>query len=328
MTNVGLDLAFFERKLNLSVDAFHTVTEDILLQLPVPATYGLGQPIQNAGVVKNQGWEVTLDYDLLTGEFEHSFSLNVSDSWNEVVDLRGREFISGFDVQTILREGYPINSYYALNADGFFNTEDEIENSAIPIFATSVKPGDIRYVDRNNDGQIDYEGDRFVLGNPFPRYTFGATYSTKWKNLDFSIFVQGVGKRQQWLRGEIVEAFHNNNEGPVFERHLDRWTPENLDATYPRLTVGSESVNNAARSDFYIFDAKYLRLKNIQLGYTIPEDISNRIGLSNSRFYLSGLNVLTFSPLKGTGVDPENLDANGRVYPVARVFSVGLDINF
>lgn len=328
MTNVGLDLAFFERKLNLSVDAFHTVTEDILLQLPVPATYGLGQPIQNAGVVKNQGWEVTLDYDLLTGEFEHSFSLNVSDSWNEVVDLRGREFISGFDVQTILREGYPINSYYALNADGFFNTEDEIENSAIPIFATSVKPGDIRYVDRNNDGQIDYEGDRFVLGNPFPRYTFGATYSTKWKNLDFSIFVQGVGKRQQWLRGEIVEAFHNNNEGPVFERHLDRWTPENLDATYPRLTVGSESVNNAARSEFYIFDAKYLRLKNIQLGYTIPEDISNRIGLSNSRFYLSGLNVLTFSPLKGTGVDPENLDANGRVYPVARVFSVGLDINF
>lgn len=328
MKNLGVDLAFFERKLNLSVDVFHNLTENILLQLPVPATYGLGQPIQNAGVVKNQGWEVALDYNLISGDFDHSFSLNLSDSRNEVVDIKGREFISGFDVQTILREGFPINSYYALKSDGFFNTEEEIANSATPIFATSVKPGDIKYVDRNGDGQIDYENDRFVLGNSFPRYTFGATYATEYKDFDFSIFVQGVGKRKQWLRGELVEAFHNNNEGPVFERHLDRWTPENLDATYPRLTVGSESVNNAARSDFYIFDAKYLRVKNIQLGYTLPEGLMSRLNLGSARIYLSGFNVLTFSPLLDTGVDPENLDANGRVYPVARVFSAGLDINF
>lgn len=328
MKNLGVDLAFFKRKLNLTVEVFHNLTENILLQLPVPATYGLGQPIQNAGVVKNEGWEVNLDYNLVSGDFDHRFSFNLSDSRNEVVDIRGREFISGFDVQTILREGYPINSYYALKTDGFFNSEEEIANSATPIFATSVKPGDIKYVDRNNDGQIDYENDRFVLGNSFPRYTYGATYAADWKGFDFSIFVQGVGKRQQWLRGELVEAFHNNNEGPVFQRHLDRWTPENLDATYPRLTTGSESVNNAARSDFYIFDAQYLRIKNIQLGYSLPESLITRLNFNNVRLYLSGMNLLTFSPLLETGVDPENLDANGRVYPVSRVVSAGLNINF
>lgn len=328
MKNLGVDLAFFKRKLNLSVDVFHNLTENILLQLPVPATYGLGQPIQNAGVVKNEGWEVNLDYNLLSGDFSHRFSFNLSDTKNEVVDIRGREFISGFDVQTILREGYPINSYYALKTDGFFNTQEEISNSPTPIFSTSVRPGDIKYVDRNNDGQIDYENDRFILGNSFPRYTFGATYAVDWKGFDFSIFIQGVGKRQQWLRGELVEAFHNNNEGPVFQRHLDRWTPQNLDATYPRLTTGSESVNNAARSDFYIFDAHYLRVKNIQIGYSLPESLITRLNFSNARFYLTGLNVLTFSPLLDMGVDPENLDANGRVYPVARVFSAGLNVNF
>src|SRR5690606_21336345 len=179
--------------------------------------------------------------------------------------LKGREFVSGGDIQMILREGFPIYSYYGLRSTGFFNTAEEVANSPTPIFATSVKPGDLRYVDRNQDGSIDYENDRFILGNAFPRHIFGFSYGAKWKGFDFSFLLQGVGSRSQWVRGEIVEAFHNSNEGPVFNRHLDRWTPANTDATYPRLTVGSESVNNAARSDFWIFDASYVRLKNIQL---------------------------------------------------------------
>ena len=127
---------------------------------------------------------------------------------------------------------------------------------------------------------------------------------------------------------EVIEAFHNSNEGPVFNRHLDRWTPQNMDASYPRLTVGAESVNNAAKSDFYIFDAHYLRIKNIQLGYTIPDLAVEKMGLSKIRLYLTGLNIATFSPLNAIGVDPENTGASGRVYPVSRIFSLGLDINF
>src|SRR5690606_93182 len=266
MKNIGIDLSFFKRKLDVTFEVFDNLTNDILLQLPVPGTYGLGQPFQNAGSVRNKGWELSMNYGFTTGSVNHSLNFNISDSQNEIEDLRGREFINGGDVQTILREGYSINSYYALKSDGYYNSEAEIAEGPSPIFANDVDPGDIRYLDRNGDGQIDYENDRFILGNQFPRYTYGATYSMDWNGFDFAVFIQGVGKRQQWLRGEIIEAFHNNNEGPVFERHLDRWTPENLDASYPRLTVGSESVNNAARSDFYIFNAQYLRIKNVQLG--------------------------------------------------------------
>ncbi|MEO2073545.1 MAG: TonB-dependent receptor [Zunongwangia sp.] len=328
MKNLGIDLSFFKRKLDVTFEVFDNLTEDILLQLPVPATYGLGQPFQNAGSVRNRGWELSMNYQFETGAVNHSFNFNISDNRNEIEDLRGREFINGFDVNTILREGYAINSYYALKADGFFNSEDEINNSATPIFSSNVKPGDIKYLDRNGDGEIDYENDRFILGNAFPRYTFGATYAMDWNGFDFSVFIQGVGKRQQWLRGEIVEAFHNNNEGPVFERHLDRWTPENLDASYPRLTVGAESVNNAAKSDFYIYDAQYLRIKNLQIGYTLPDAAVHNIGLESTRLYLTGLNLLTFSPLNDLGVDPESVGSSGRVYPVTRVFSIGLNINF
>lgn len=133
------------------------------------------------------------------------------------------------------------------------------------------KPGDIRYLDKNGDGVIKPDDDRFIVGNDFPRYTFGFTYGLEYKGFDFSMMWQGVGKRNKWMRGESVEAFHNNNEGPVMDFHQDRWTPNNPDATYPRLTMGAESANNAAKSDFWIQDAKYLRLKNAQIGYTFPQ---------------------------------------------------------
>ncbi len=328
MKNLGVDFSFLNRKIDLSFDVFDNLTEDILLQLPVPAAYGLGQPFQNAGSVKNSGWEVSLGYKFNTGDFRHGVKFNLSDTQNIVKNFRGREYVNGSDVQTILKEGYPVNSYYALWSRGFYNSSEEVAQSATPIFATNVKPGDIRYVDRNNDGKIDYENDRFIFGNSFPRYTYGFTYDLTYKHWDFSFFIQGVGKRQQWLRGEIVEAFHNNNEGPVLENHLDRWTPNNLDASYPRLTVGAESVNNAARSDFYIHDAHYLRLKNAQLGYTLNKEDFPFAGIESLKIFATGFNLLTVSPLTKFGVDPENVDNNGRAYPVARVWSLGMNINF
>ena len=130
------------------------------------------------------------------------------------------------------------------------------------------------------------------------------------------------------MRGEAVEAFHNNNEGPVHDFHIDRWTPVNTDATYPRLTMGSESTNNATKSDFWIQDAAYLRVKNVQLGYDFQGDWLKAIRMQNLRAYVSVENALTFSKMKG-GWDPEyNADGSGRAYPVARVWSVGLNVKF
>ncbi len=326
MFNVGADLGFFNNALTLSGEYYVNDTYDILIGIPVPGLFGGGTPIQNAGRVQNKGWELAARYLFNTGAVNHSISGNISDSKNKVIDLKGTEWINGFDVNTIVREGYPIDSYYAFRADGYFQSEDEVArgphlNGIIP------KPGDIRYLDKNGDGVIREDDDRYVLGNRFPRFLYGFNYAAGWKGLDFSMFWQGVGQRNVWMRGESVEAFHNNNEGPVFDFHIDRWTSTNPDAIYPRLTIGAESVNNAAKSNFWIDNAAYLRLKNVQLGYTFPQAWTNRISLSRLRIYTSIQNALTISNMKG-GWDPEASDGSGRIYPVNRTFAVGLNLIF
>jgi hypothetical protein len=244
-----------------------------------------------------------------------------------VVDTHGEEIIGGYDVNTIIKEGYPLYSYYAYKSDGFFQNEEECAKGP-HLEGITPKPGDIRYIDKNGDGLIKADDDRFVVGNNFPRYTFGFTYGATYKGFDFSMMWQGVGKRNHWMRGESVEAFHNNNEGPVMNFHLDRWTPNNPHASYPRLTMGAESANNAAKSDFWIQNTKYLRLKNVQLGYTFSEKLLKNIFVKQLRVYATIQNALTFTKMKG-GWDPEyNADGSGRAYPVSRVYSLGLNVKF
>lgn len=327
MANIGLELGMLNNDLNLTIDLFNNRTNDILVNLPVPGLFGNGAPIQNAGVVETRGWELSMNYRLKIGQLLHNFSGNISDSYNEVVDTRGTEIIGGWDVQTIIKEGYPLFSYYAYRSDGFFQNDEDVKNGP-HLEGVTPKPGDIRYLDKNGDGIINPDNDRFIVGNDFPRYTFGFSYSAEYKDFYFSMLWQGVGKRSKWMRGESVEAFHNNNEGPVLDFHMDRWTIRNPDATYPRLTMGSESANNAAKSDFWIQDAKYLRLKNAQIGYIVPAKLVNGIGIQSIRVFATVLNPLTFTKMKG-GWDPEyTADGSGRSYPVASSYSIGLNIKF
>ena len=326
MANIGFELGLLNNDLNITFDCFNNRTKDILVNLPVPGLFGNGAPIQNAGKVETRGWELSVSYRLKTGPVVHNFSGNISDSFNEVIDTRGTEIIGGSDVQTIIKEGYPLYSYYAYRSDGFFQNEEECQKGP-HLEGITPKPGDIRYLDKNGDGVIKPDDDRFIVGNDFPRYTFGFTYGLEYKGFDFSMMWQGVGRRNKWMRGESVEAFHNNNEGPVMDFHQDRWTPNNPDATYPRLTMGAESANNAAKSDFWIQDAKYLRLKNAQIGYTFPQQWMKKLYVKNLRIFASVQNPLTFTKMKGW--DPEYTgDGSGRSYPVARVYSFGLNVKF
>jgi TonB-linked SusC/RagA family outer membrane protein len=354
MTNLGADADLLGNKLSLSFDYFHKLTDNILIDLPVPGAFGgvnpvapdnsprRGQtPTQNAAVVKNEGWEVAATWRHEGNGFNHSLTLNLADNLNTVVDTKGKVFGAegGGDRKSIIREGYPIGSYFGYKSDGFYQNLEETQNGPKPGFVANgeVKPGDIRYVDRNGDGAID-EQDRFVLGNPFPRYTYGASYSVAWKGLDLLLFLQGVGKRSLYLRGEAVEAFHNNWEN-VYEQHLDRWTPTNPDATYPRLTIGGASTNNNAGSDFWLQNAAYVRLKNVQLGYSLPAVLTRKAGLERVRFYLTGQNLATLTRMK-VGFDPEVTEFNnslqttdgkvssGRIYPNFKTYAVGLDVRF
>lgn len=336
--NVGVDLDFLKGAFTFTFDYFNKVTSDILVPPAVPGVYGTSLPDFNAGEVGNKGWEVSATYRHYGELFKHTLSVNVGDSKNEVLDFQGEEILTGLEeLQVILREGQPFNSYVGLKRDGYFQSMEEIQNAAVPE-GLNVVPGDNRYVDLNKDGVIN-DDDKFIFGNPFPRYTFGLTYAMEVKNFDLSIFLQGVGKRTMMIRGELVEPFHYNYGMTMYTHQLDYWTPQNTDARYPRLANnGTQSNTNNFRrgSDMYLYDGAYIRLKNIQIGYSLPSDVVKKIGLDSYRFYVSGQNLLTLS--KVDFVDPElsefnsNLDNSGansgRAYPTLAYYGLGIDITF
>jgi len=339
--NLGTDASFFNNKFFVSLDYFNKLTSNILLTPVVPTVFGGAVAKENAGKMKNSGWEATLSYRAKTGDFKHNVSLNIADSKNEVVEFGKHEQIDSNDqMSKIIREGEALGSYYGYKTDGYFKNYEEIANSALPIGAT-VQPGDVKYKDLNNDKVID-EKDRQILGNAFPRYTFGINYELNWKGFDFSMMVQGVGKRDMFLRGELVEPFHSNYSYVIYKHQLDFWTPTNLDARWPRLSSpGSASnTNNYQKgSDIYIFNAAYLRLKNIQLGYTIPKAISSKVGIQKFRVSVNAQNLFTLSNV--SFIDPESTEfgsnmggtggtgANsGRNYPTLKYYGFGLDVEF
>jgi hypothetical protein len=197
----------------------------------------------------------------------------------------------------------------------------------------------LRFVDRNNDGIID-DQDKFILGNPFPRFTYGFTYNVTVKGFDAMLFVQGVGKRDAMLRGELIEPFHFGYGGTMYEHQTDYWTPTNPGARYPRLAeAGSSSNNNNYRtgSDIYLYDASYVRLKNVQVGYSLPAALSSKMHIQRARVYFTAQNLLTFSNLGF--LDPEMTEFNNntsfdagansaRAYPLPVFYGFGLDVTF
>ena len=336
--NAGIDATFLNDKLQVSFDYFNKLTSDILIAPAIPGLYGGSVSAYNAGKVRNLGWELSVNYRIPGKQFNHIVGFNIGDSRNEVVYFQGNERIYGADeMQVILKEGLPFNSYIGLKRDGYFQNLDDIENGPTPTGIT-VMPGDIRYVDRNKDNIID-DRDKFVLGNPFPRYTFGFNYAVSWKQLDLSLFIQGVGKRDMFLRGELVEPFHYNYGQVMYQHQLDFWTPVNPNAKFPRLAaVNSPSNTNNFRrgSDLYLFDAAYARLKNLQVGYSLPTHWVQKAGIQKARFYFVGQNLLTVAGV--SFVDPEisefnsNMSGNGansgRNYPTPIFYGIGLDITF
>jgi TonB-linked SusC/RagA family outer membrane protein len=338
--NVGADLNFFKSALTVSLDYFNKITRDILLPPVVPGVYGASASDYNAGEVQNRGWELNVNYRLRTGAFNHTFGFNVGDTKNKVLKLEGGDQLRSFDEMQLLNKvGLPIGSYVGLKRDGYFQNLDDVTNGPKPA-GINVQPGDNRYVDVNKDGIID-DNDLFVFGNGFPRLTFGFNYNLNVKNFDLSLFLQGVGKRDMYVRGEQVEPFHVNYSQVIYQHQLDYWTPQNPDARFPRLAAsGSQSNTNNFRkgSDMYIFDGKYLRVKNLQIGYTIPAEISKKAGMRKVRVYLTGQNILTFSPMKF--IDPESSELNGssnipngggansaRSYPLPVYYGFGIDIS-
>ena len=340
--NIGFDATLLKKKLEFSFDYFDKTTSDILYaRKDVPQLFGAGFPDYNVAKVKNRGWEMKAAYNVAGRLFKHNFSVNLADNLNELVELTsGATEVSERkeEFELLRRVGQPITVYYGYKTNGFFQTLDEINKA--PKFANStVTAGDLKFVDKNGDGVINDE-DKFILGNPFPRYTFGATYNVTYKGFDAGFLIQGVGKRSAMIRGEQVEPFHFGYGGTMYEHQTDYWTPTTPNATYPRLAeAGSPSNTNNYRtgSDLYLFDASYVRLKNIQLGYSLPESITRKAKIQSLRFYFTAQNIFTITKL--SFIDPEitefnnntsfNTGANSaRAYFLPVFYGGGINITF
>lgn len=314
VSNIGLDLTMWNN-FNFSFEYYQRRTNDILLRLDVPTMIGLTAPYQNAGIVENKGWDLTASYRNKAGDLNYGVSVNVSDVKNKVVDMRG---VLRSDRQ-VNNEGYPIGSFFGYVADGFFQSADEVSNHAKQF--GNVAAGDIRYKDFNNDGIVN-AADQRVIGSPIPRYTYSTNIDLGYKGFDLSIFFQGVGKADGYLTGHGIMPFF---EGSTIQEYMrDSWRPDNTGAAYPRLAFNE--TNNIQNSSFWLRDASFLRLKNLQLGYNFPKSLlKDRI--QKLRLYASGQNLLTFDHFY-PGFDVEAPVGNAGWYPQMKVFTVGLDVRF
>ncbi len=317
--NLGVDAEFFRGKLALTADVFQDRTRDILLTPPVPDTYGQSAPVQNIGIVQNRGWELALSHRNSLGAFRYSVGVQISDAKDKVIDMVGSPVISGNKITEI---GYPLNTFFGWQANGFFQTAEEVKAHSFQNVRTG--PGDIRYVENGGDPKTITADDRVRLGNSNPRYPYGFNLELGWKGFDFTAFAQGVAYRQVYLNSVAAISMLDENASAM-KVHLDRWTPETPDARYPKTRLGNVSNINNAFSSFWLQDAAYLRLKNLQLGYTLPTRLSERVKLARARIYFSAENLFTISNV--VGFDPESPEGNGSFYPLNKVATLGLNLS-
>lgn len=332
MTNFGLDLSMFNNRLTFTGDIWKRMTKDIIRQPVLPAVVGLGQASVNLGSVSSRGWELSLGWAESRGDWSYSFKADLSDATNKVVSLGGTNPVYS---DALIDVGYPMNSLYGYRVSRIAQESDFTYNVLTGkftpkpgIFLSSTDgsgaPGDLIFIDLDKNGVFD-SADREVIGNMQPRYTFSFTANAAWKNFDVSIFLQGVGKCDGYIYSEAIHAFTTDYAQPQ-KIHLDRWTKNNTTATYPRLTY-NKSYNQSYFSDFWLQDASYLRIKNVALGYTLPEAFTKKAGISKCRFYISAENLFTFTNYF-YAFDPETILNNGSFYPQLRVVYLGANITF
>ena len=330
MTDFGIDATLWNR-LTITADYYHKKTDGILMQLDIPSTIGLGAPYQNAGVVTNDGWEVAIGYNNHWGDFSFGVQANLSDVVNEIVDMKGTYGTSG-----VIRnqEGSSINSLYLLRCLGVVQTQEQADwmNANCPQYGQVTHPGDLVYEDYNHDGKISDE-DKQIVGSLIPRYTYGLTLDFGWKGFNISAQFQGVGKADAYISGGFTQPCVS---GGTFQRgHLDNWTPENPDARYPRLSYTSDL--NKKVSTFWMADASYCRLKNLQVSYRFPKHIVKTLRLQGLMVYANATNLFTISNYYD-GYDPETAyqggsqgattGSIGNNYPLVSTYTFGVELKF
>jgi TonB-linked SusC/RagA family outer membrane protein len=322
---IGVDAVLFGGKLTFTGDYFVKNTSKILLPLPVANTLGVTSPVINAGEVQNKGIELTAGYHLRRGDFSFDISGNFSYIKNEITNLNGSGPVpNGSTVQAV---GLPINSLYGWVSEGLFQSQADIDKHASQAgMGGPVAPGDIKYKDLNGDNVID-GNDRQYLGTYFPKITYGLNIVARYKGFDAVLFLQGAGDVKSFVSGRILGSLHDKDGDPT-SIWLDRWTPTNPGAKFPRVW-SSNSQNDPAStpSSFWVRSSGYMRLKNVQIGYTLPNGYLSRKGIK-LRIFWTGKDLFTITKFY-KWVDPEApIGGNSYTYPMVKVNSIGINLTF
>jgi TonB-linked SusC/RagA family outer membrane protein len=316
IADVGIDMATAERRLSLKADYYVKTTSGILRPSQIPAYAGLSAPVVNQGVVRNAGVELTLGHENQVRGVEYGANLIFSAYRNKVTKF-GSPQISG---NSLMQEGLEIDRYFLYQADGIYKSQAEIDQGPKPLFP--AVPGDIRLVDVNGDGKITPD-DRVDVAGRHPKFELALDLSASWSSFDVSGFLQLERGRKVMVDSWLVKPFMGG--GGVISWWRDAWSPQNPDSDKPRL-VHAESRNTSvwAPSTYWLRDASYLRLRNLSVGYRLPQPVAARLNLSKARVYLNGENLFTRTPFEFG--NPEETSTNS--YPVFRTMMLGLDVSF
>ena len=331
-TDFGFDFVAFDNKFSLTMDYFHEKRTGIFIQrMFLPDITGLeSYPWANVGAVKSQGFDGNFQYKDHIGEINWTVRGNITYSKNTILERDEENNVYAYQYG----KGYRVNQQRGLIALGLFRDYDDIRNSPKQSWGT-VQPGDIKYKDVNGDGIVD-DGDRVAIGaTDTPSLIYGLGASVSWRGFDLNLHFQGAGKYTFLINSGAVNAFRDGRWGNILQGITDnRWISsdisgtketENPNAPYPRLSYGY-NLNNQQSSSFWLRNGRFLRLKNLDIGYTLPKPMVNTIHLESVRIYISGQNLITWSPFKLW--DPE-LDSRqrGQIYPITRSFTAGIQIS-
>ncbi|WP_176954398.1 TonB-dependent receptor [Niabella drilacis] len=328
VTNLGMDMRLFNR-LELTLGYYNKLTQKILAKLPTPATTGgIGAAFVNSAEVRNAGFEADARYTQQLGRLGIAAAVNFAYNKNRILHYKGSFIEPHGQNAAAWTEGYPIGIFWVREVDHIIQTQQEIDDlkAAGYTFApVTPGPGDFLYKDANGDKQIN-DGDRVLKGNPIPLYTYGGSLTLDFAGIDLSVYFDGVGKWDRYLQSAVYALNHNVSNFVFPTEYLNMWTPENKSTTIPKVYSGS-TVNDQV-SDFYLHKADYLKIRSLQLGYSLPGPLIRKMGLNKLRFFANLENY--FTRTKWPNLDPEmtrsqNDDAS---YPLGKTASVGLQVRF
>lgn len=333
-SNVGLDFNILDNRLSVTADFFLKKNKNMLVAVSYPSVLGGTAPYTNNGSLEVKGFEVTLNWQDKIGEdFNYGITLMLSDATNKVTSLNGiATYNEGLNGAV---EGYSTNSYFGYAADGYIQSEEELaEYTQMEGVTSGIRVGDMKYKDIDGDGKLtpygdgkEYKGDLVYLGNTNPRFNYGVNLNMEWKGIDFSALIQGVGKRSIMLEGINGVPYYEPWYDPARYFYGNTWTPENTNAKYPRLTLNNNIIQwNYKVSSHRLINAAYARLKDLQIGYTIPQVITQKVNIKKLRIYFSGTDLFEIHHLP-KGYDPEDPKTADQ-YPFTRFYSFGLNLTF